>query len=123
MVLVKTYLGPSPIHGLGVFADEFVPQGTKIWQLTPGLDLEWCYLDFISLPLAAREYILHWGYKDPESQMYRLSFDNDRFMNWSLTPNVVGNSNETFAARDIDKGEELTYPYSEDLLGDQDANV
>ena len=123
MVLVKTYINKSPIHGLGVFAAEFIPAGTKIWEITPGLDLEWHNSQFVSLPEPAQQYILHWGYKDPETQMYRLSFDNDRFMNWSLTPNVVGTSNETFAAKDINKDEELTYPFSEDLLGDNNANV
>ena len=123
MVLVKTHIGKSKIHGLGVFASEFIPKGTKIWELTPGIDLEWNLSSFMSLPNQVQLYIRHWGYQDPTTFNYRLSFDNDRFMNWSLTPNVVGSSIETFATKDIKQGEELTYPYTEDLLGDQNANV
>ena len=117
MMLIKTYIDKSQIHGMGVFAEEFISKGTKIWQLTSGLDLEWIHSEFICLPLSIQNYILHWGYKDPDTQMYRLSFDNDRFMNWSKEPNIVGTSLETFAIRDILAGEELTYPFEEDLFG------
>mgnify|MGYP003340846405 FL=1 len=117
MILVKTYIGPSSIHGLGVFAQEFIAQGTKVWEITPGMDLEWKPTEFIDLPYPAQQYIQHWGYQDPDTLNYRLSFDNDRFMNWSTNPNILGSSTETFAVRDIDKDEELTYPYAEDLLG------
>lgn len=116
MVLVKTYISKSDIHGLGVFAAEFIHKGAKIWQLTPGLDLSWTEIEFKNLPLTVQDYIEHWGYIDPDTKEYRLSFDNDRFMNWSDRPNVVGSSNETFAARDILQNEELTYPFSEDML-------
>ena len=115
MVLVKTYIDKSSIHGLGVFAAEFIPAGTKVWELTSGLDLDWTTAEFDKLDKNIQEYIHHWGYRDPDTDKYRLSFDNDRFMNWSNTPNVVGSSKETFAAKDIARGEELTYPFSEDL--------
>ncbi len=116
MILVKTYIDKSDIHGVGVFAAEFISKGTKIWEINRQLDLEWAIEEFIELPREAQLYIQHWGYRDPETLMYRLSFDNDRFMNWSSDPNVIGNSKETFAARDIDKYQELTYPFSEDLF-------
>ena len=32
MLLVKTYLDRSPIHGLGVYAAERIRKGTKIWR-------------------------------------------------------------------------------------------
>jgi hypothetical protein len=34
MLLVKTTIAPSPIHGIGLFADQFIPQGTRIWEFT-----------------------------------------------------------------------------------------
>jgi hypothetical protein len=40
MLLVKTTIAPSTIHGIGLFADEFIPQGTRIWEFTPGFDLK-----------------------------------------------------------------------------------
>ena len=30
MLLVKTRLGASAIHGIGLFADEFIPKDTEI---------------------------------------------------------------------------------------------
>ena len=38
MLLVKTRLGASAIHGIGLFADEFIPKDTVTWRFTPGLD-------------------------------------------------------------------------------------
>ena len=35
MMLVRNYIDKSPIHGVGVFAGEFIPKGTCIWELTP----------------------------------------------------------------------------------------
>src|SRR3954469_1637143 len=38
MLLVKTRLGPSTIHGIGVFADEDIPRGTIVWSFNPLID-------------------------------------------------------------------------------------
>ena len=38
MLLVKTYLEKSAIHGLGVFAGEFIAKGTKIWRFVEDFD-------------------------------------------------------------------------------------
>jgi hypothetical protein len=40
MLFVKTMLGPSPIHGIGLFADQCIPQGIRIWECTPGFDVK-----------------------------------------------------------------------------------
>lgn len=32
MLLVKTRLGISSIHGIGLFADELIPKGTVTWR-------------------------------------------------------------------------------------------
>lgn len=40
MLLVKTKIGPSKIHGIELFAAEFIKRGTPTWQFTPGFDLE-----------------------------------------------------------------------------------
>ena len=36
---VKTIIKESDIHGIGLFADEFIPKGTKIWEFTPNFDI------------------------------------------------------------------------------------
>ena len=33
MLLVKTTIAPSSIHGIGLFADQCIPQGTRIYIL------------------------------------------------------------------------------------------
>jgi hypothetical protein len=40
MLLVKTTLACSPIHGIGLFADQCILQGTRIWEFTPGFNLK-----------------------------------------------------------------------------------
>ena len=39
MLLVDARVGPSSIQGLGLFAQEFIPKGTTIWEYDAGLDL------------------------------------------------------------------------------------
>ena len=38
MLLVKTYLDKSRIHGLGVFAAQPICKGAKIWRFVYGFD-------------------------------------------------------------------------------------
>ena len=38
MLLVKTYLDKSPIHGIGVFAGETIRKDAKIWRFVYGFD-------------------------------------------------------------------------------------
>ena len=40
MLRVPTYLGPSSIHGIGVFAVERILAGAEVWRFSPGLDLD-----------------------------------------------------------------------------------
>lgn len=37
-LLIPTRLGPSPIHGLGLFAEESVPAGTPVWAFDARID-------------------------------------------------------------------------------------
>ena len=50
MLLVKTYLDKSPIHGIGVFAAERIPKGTKIWRFVDGFDRCYTPKQFARLP-------------------------------------------------------------------------
>jgi len=123
MLLVKSYLEKSSIHGFGIFASEFIPKGTKVWEFTPGLDREWTPEQFSELPQKAQEYILHYGWLDPVTNLHRFPFDHDRFINWSENANVGGTSDEIFALRDIERGEELTFPFEEDALSIKNATT
>ena len=39
MMLVRTYIAPSEIQGLGVCAGEFIPGGSHLWVLNPKFDI------------------------------------------------------------------------------------
>ena len=39
MILVKTKLGKSNIHGIGIFAKEFIAKETLVWKFNPIFDL------------------------------------------------------------------------------------
>jgi len=113
MLLVRTELKFSSTHGLGVFAAEFIPKGTRVWEYREGFDHR-VSKDFVeALPEPARSTLCHysafWG------GGYVISADNARFLNHSQTPNL-----QTFAQpdvdvslRDIEVGEELLEDYRE----------
>jgi SET domain-containing protein len=119
MLLIKAIVKPSPIHGLGLFADEPIAKGTRIWQFSPGLDLEIGPANFDAFDQRERAFVLFYGFKSKKTGQYHLSFDNVRFINHAEQGNVAvdrsGNGIEypLVAARDIQPGEELVQNYFE----------
>lgn len=113
MLLVKTELKLSPIHGFGVFAAEFITKGTRIWQYVNGVDYRISKEFVASLPKITRDTILHysafWG------GGYVISADDSRFINHSFTPNLITylEPDIDVALKDIKIGEELTEDYRE----------
>ena len=112
MLQVKTYLDKSPIHGIGVFASEFIPKDTLVWAMHD-LDMMIDKQYFNALPEIAQEFIRIHADWDKQLQMITMSFDNDKFMNHSFHPNIRNDNQKTFADRDIQKGEEMTINYYE----------
>ena len=49
MLLVKTYLDKSSIHGLGVFASQVIRKGTKVWRFVDGFDRVYSPTQFAKL--------------------------------------------------------------------------
>lgn len=116
MFLVRVSIGPSTIHGFGVFAAEPIARGTAVWQFTPGFDLEVEPEAINALPELQRERLLHYGYIDARLNKYVLCCDEARFLNHASEPNLVqdlteGGHGVDRAARDIAVGEELTVDY------------
>lgn len=117
MLLVKTHIGPSNIHGTGLFADESIPKGTAVWEFKHRFDLQLTREEISSLAPPAREQLLKYAYLEP-SGVYVLCSDDARFFNHSNTPNttalinVDGRDYRDIANRDINPGEELTADYS-----------
>lgn len=113
MLLIRTELKPSPIHGRGVFAAEFIPKGTRVWEYREGFDHRVSKAFVDSLPDPARSTLLHysafWG------GGYVISADDARFLNHPETPNLqtFADPDVDVALRDIQVGEELLEDYRE----------
>lgn len=121
MMLVRNYIDKSPIHGIGVFAGEFIPAGTCIWELTPGCDQIYTDEMLAELEPVQREIILFYGYVEPGMEGVILCCDNARHYNFSTDPNSGSDdrakhgARSTYALRDIAEGEELTFAVEEDV--------
>jgi len=122
MLFIKTKLEISKIHGIGLFADEFVPMGKKVWEYTNWFDISLTKDQINKLSEAAKEQFLNYAYLSKETKKYVLCSDDARFFNHDDKPNVscvvpIGadfeDALECFALRDIAKGEELTNNYAE----------
>lgn len=118
MLLVRTTRKSSEIHGLGLFADEFIPEGTPTWRFVPGIDVT-IHPDLLDrIPEASMEQFLTYAYLDIRTGLYVLCADDARFMNHSDDPAVRGDYDAEpvfgldVAARDLQPGDELTCDYT-----------
>jgi SET domain-containing protein len=116
MFTVRTKIAPSQIHGLGTFADEFIPRGSTIWVYHPGFDVEFSLDDLEELPPFVRENVMRYSYVSKETGKAILCADDARFMNHSSQPNTESRVDDrgyesTVASRDIAVGEEITCDY------------
>jgi SET domain-containing protein len=107
---VATVVRSSPIQGVGVFAAQFIPAGTNIWDFTPGVDWKLTPEEVASFPQPFQARLRRYCYLD-ESGVYVLCGDNAKFMNHSEDPNCDDGGSRTRAIRDIQPGEELTCNY------------
>jgi len=125
MLLVRTRVGPSPIHGSGCFTEEPIQQGRRVWRLDPLVDREFDAAALGQLPEDLRAALRRYGYTQLRHQrrVVILCGDNARYMNHSSHPNLLeaGACHEfNIAARDIEAGEELTCDYHQfDLEAEQ----
>lgn len=61
MLLVETKLGPSKIHGIGLFATKLIHKGTIIWKFVPGFDIAFTKEGVRNLPNEAKNFIKKYG--------------------------------------------------------------
>jgi len=113
-LLVKTKLNVSsiPNAGIGCFAAQFIPKGTKIWELNTAVDRIYTQQDFERLSELEKQFIEIYAYKHHD--LYFLCVDNARFFNHSKENfNTLDPDTEyvTYAARDILEGEEILSNY------------
>jgi SET domain-containing protein len=129
MLYIKTKIQPSEIHGIGVFADEFIPKGTIIWKFTSGFDVKFTREQILDFPELLQIYIYKYSWKGTKSKLYCFSSDNGKYFNHSNNPNTLSkyqdNEEEviTTAVRDIQVDEELTDNYSSFEADEDNDNV
>ena len=115
MMIVPTYVGPSEIEGVGIFAAAPIKAGTAIWILDERFD-QIVPVELIEqLPEVQRGFAERYGYPhmDRPGQIV-LEFDNGRFMNHCDAPNTdFSRPDMAWALRDIAEGEEITCDYAE----------
>lgn len=113
MLRVKTTVGPSAVHGVGLFADEDVPRGTVVWERS-SLDVVLLSSDVALLTDVDRDFVYEYGTFCMHLGTWFVCLDNTRFINHasSRVANLVSTDRQidsvNIAARRIRKGEELT---------------
>lgn len=118
MLLVPTYVAPSAIEGLGLFAAAAIPKGTVVWRFDPLLDLIFPEHALAAYPAGTQAFLRRYGYRQKGTSGYRvLDGDNGRFMNHSAEANTDNGGETSFACRDIAAGEEITCDYGEFIEG------
>jgi len=91
MLTVKTYLAPSSVHGIGLFAAEGIPANSIVWQYNEHID--YIYPEDIFLNICRNtlqntlQHLLNCSYK--RSGRYFYLTDNARFINHSEIANIA----------------------------------
>ena len=118
MFLIRTRIGPSRIHGVGVFALEAAPAGTVVWRYDPAFDRIVTAEDLARSPPAFRTYLEAYAY--PSSDLdgaTLLCCDHAKFLNHSDTPNTAERPFTSVAAIAIGAGDEITCDYGRFCVG------
>ncbi len=115
MLLIDTFIGPSSIEGVGVFAAEPIKKGQLIYRFEPGFDRLISPGDLAQMPDSIRRFVDRYTYPHPaQAGTVVLDADNGRHMNHSQTPNTdFRDAVFGYAIRDIAAGEEITCDYAE----------
>lgn len=112
MFEIETRIGPSSIHGTGVFATEVVFPGETVWRFHPNFDMIISEDSLASLPRAALAYIEKYAYRSLDiGGRIVLSGDHAKFLNHSDDPNTEEQPFVSIARRRIDPGDEITCDY------------
>src|SRR5438552_1351708 len=89
MLLVKSRIALSSVHGIGLFAAQFISRNEPVWKFEQGFDLE-LPLDFPELlSSAAREQFFNYAFVSRTTTNYVVCADDARFFNHSVIPNII----------------------------------
>lgn len=114
-MLVSTYVAPSALDGVGVFAAEAIKKGAVIWRFDPSFDRLIPLDRYLAAPPHLKDLLDRYAYPSPEESGFLIyEVDNGRFMNHSETPNTdFSDFRAGRALRNIEAGEELTCNYAD----------
>lgn len=114
MMLVRTELRPSPIHGLGVFLLEPVRAGQLVWKFDSRIDRVYAPDEVGGLPDHVQQYLKTYSTWHAGVGLWVLCGDNGRYFNHADDPSTVSDGisfGVDAAVRDLAAGEELTSDY------------
>ena len=116
--MIKTYLAPSAVSGIGLFSGENIPKGKIIWEYFPLVDITFSVPQWEELRdnIANTSFDMIQRYAYKEEDHYVLCTDNAQFMNHCSNLFNVTNTDDLksmFTLREIKKGEELLCNYME----------
>jgi SET domain-containing protein len=121
MLLVETYISISSGKGIGLFAKDKIPKGTKYWVRNETFDKVISQTQLNTFNKLASNYIKTYGFQEINFNWY-LCGDNARFSNHSIVPNsqnhfdVNGFLQYHSASDEIKPGEEIFCDYREICL-------
>lgn len=125
MMHISYTLKESPLHGIGLFAQEKLSKGQLVYTASPLLDVNITQKEFDSLEKSEQDEIKWWGFFDTPTQMWHVDFDVSKFINHAkeatLTQDPAHTEAYLITTREVAAGEELTQNYlefesEEDLL-------
>lgn len=116
MLIVKTIVEESKLHGKGLFADENIKRGRIVWKYNHLIDRKISQKKLLHLPAIVQRFIKYYSYVNNKNE-FVLCGDDARYINNSDNPNTqdkVSFSDKLFgregictALRNIKKGEEI----------------
>jgi len=112
MLLVKNYIAVSQGKGFGLFASEFIPKDTLIWQFVEGFDIKVHKDKYETLTNIQKKHIDTYFWR--EGDYLYSSCDHSNFQNHSNNPNSIClDEYKMIALRDICKDEEILVDYKD----------
>ena len=117
MLSDKVVKKPSAIHGYGLFAKDDIKKGEILW--TEDSNIKKITLEqFKNLTGKEKEEWDHYSYC--VDGFVCIEYDDSRYWNHSFNANSKDEDITCIASRDIKKGEELTWDYSNCLVPNEE---
>lgn len=101
----------DPRMGLGLFATDFIPKDSIVWEFVEGVDIKVSVDRVEQMSEAQQEYFEKYAWV--EDNYYYSSCDLTNFVNHSYQPNLKIIDKIMISLRDIYPGEELFENYAE----------